>query len=103
MKPHSGEYFSNTSPVNGLVFCRVARSSSQDVELALDAAHNALESWSTTSAVERSNILLRIADRIESNLETLAIVESWDNGKPIRETLAADLPLTIDHFRYFAA
>ncbi|HZG17758.1 MAG TPA: aldehyde dehydrogenase [Candidatus Bathyarchaeia archaeon] len=100
--PVKGEYFENISPVNGAVFCEVPRSTSEDIELALDAAHAAKEAWGTTSVAERSRILLQIADRIEQNLELLAVAETWDNGKPVRETLAADLPLAVDHFRYFA-
>ncbi|WP_336775617.1 aldehyde dehydrogenase [Paenibacillus sp. MMO-58] len=100
--PTQGQYFENVSPVNNAAFCEVARSTSEDIELALDAAHAAKAAWGRTSAAERANILNRIADRIESNLETLAVAETWDNGKPIRECLAADLPLAIDHFRYFA-
>ena len=100
--PTKGEYFSNPSPVNGEPFCEVARSSEADLEKALDAAHDAFVSWGKSSATERSNMLLKIADRIEANLETLAYVETWDNGKSIRETLNADLPLVVDHFRYFA-
>ncbi len=100
--PVKGQYFENVSPVTGKVFCEVARSTAEDVELALDAAHAAAPAWGRTSATERSNILLRIADRMEQNLEALAVAESWENGKPVRETLAADIPLAIDHFRYFA-
>ena len=100
--PVSGHYFENVTPVTGEVFCEVARSTAHDIELALDAAHQAREAWGRTSATERSNILLRIADRMEQHLEELAIIETWDNGKPVRETLAADLPLAVDHFRYFA-
>ncbi len=100
--PVKGRYFENISPVNGRPYVEVARSSAEDIELALDAAHRARPSWSKTSAAERSRILLQIADRMEQNLEKLAVSETWDNGKPIRETLAADLPLAIDHFRYFA-
>ncbi|UQX87572.1 aldehyde dehydrogenase family protein [Jatrophihabitans telluris] len=100
--PAKGEYFENFSPVNGKVFTEVARSTGEDIELALDAAHGAKHSWGRTSAAERANILNKIADRIEQNLEMLAIAESWENGKPVRETLAADLPLAVDHFRYFA-
>ena len=100
--PVKGEYFDNISPVNGKVFTKVPRSSKEDIELALDAAHAAKDAWGKTSPQERSNILLKIADRLEQNLEVLAVAETWDNGKPIRETLAADIPLTIDHFRYFA-
>ena len=84
------------------MFTRAPRSSAEDIELALDAAHKAKEAWGRTSATERSNILLKIADRLEQNLEMLAVAETWDNGKPVRETLAADIPLAIDHFRYFA-
>jgi aldehyde dehydrogenase len=100
--PVDGRYFDNASPVDGKVFCQVARSTAADVELALDAAHAAAPAWGRTSATERANLLNRIADRIEANLERLAVAESWDNGKPVRETLAADLPLAVDHFRYFA-
>jgi aldehyde dehydrogenase len=100
--PVKGQYFENVSPVTGQVFCEVARSTAEDVELALDAAHAAAPAWGRTSITERSNILLAIAARIEANLEMLAVAETWDNGKPVRETLAADLPLAIDHFRYFA-
>ncbi len=100
--PVKGQYFDNLSPVNGKVFCVISRSSTEDIELALDAAHAAKEAWGKTSVTARSNILLKIADRIETNLETLAVAETWDNGKPIRETLAADIPLAADHFRYFA-
>jgi aldehyde dehydrogenase len=102
VKPVEGQYFDNPSPVNGQPYCKVARSGGKDITLALDAAHAARESWANTSVGERSNILLKIADRIEANLEELAIVETWENGKPIRETLGADLPLVVDHFRYFA-
>ncbi len=102
VKPLSGDYFDNTSPVNGQVYCKVARSTGADIDLALDAAHSVREQWAKTSVTERSNILLKIADRIEQNIEELAVVETWDNGKPVRETLAADLPLIVDHFRYFA-
>jgi len=100
--PLKGEYFENTSPVNGQVFCKVPRSTHDDIELAIDAADAAKESWGKTSVTARSNILLKIADRLEQNLELLAIAETWDNGKAIRETLAADVPLAVDHFRYFA-
>jgi aldehyde dehydrogenase len=100
--PVKGQYFENASPVNGQVFCEIARSTAQDIELALDAAHAAAPAWGRTSITERSNILLKIADRIEANLEMLAVAETWDNGKPVRESLAADLPLAVDHFRYFA-
>mgnify|MGYP000303366930 FL=1 len=100
--PLDGEYFENKSPVNGKVFCQVARSKAADIELALDKAHQAKEAWGTTSVTERSNILLKIAQIIEDNKEYLAVAETWDNGKAVRETLAADIPLAADHFRYFA-
>lgn len=100
--PVKGEYFENISPVDGKVFTKVPRSSAEDIELALDAAHKAKAQWNASSPTTRSNILLKIADRLEENLELLAVAETWDNGKPIRETLAADIPLCIDHFRYFA-
>lgn len=102
VEPVDGQYFSVISPVNGKIYTQVPRSNTNDIERALDAAHSASPSWANTSVTERSNCLLKIADRIEANLEMLAIAETWGNGKPIRETLAADLPLTIDHFRYFA-
>jgi aldehyde dehydrogenase len=101
--PVKGKYFENISPVTGEVFCEVARSTAEDVELALDAAHAAKDAWGKTSATERAAILNKIADRIEANLQELAIAETWDNGKPVRESLAADLPLVVDHWRYFAA
>ncbi|MGR0306148.1 acetaldehyde dehydrogenase ExaC [Acinetobacter beijerinckii] len=100
--PVRGEYFDNVSPVDGKVFTKIPRSSVEDVELALDAAHKAKAEWNKSSPTFRSNILLKIADRMEANLEMLAVAETWDNGKPVRETLAADIPLAIDHFRYFA-
>lgn len=100
--PASGVYFDNISPVNGKVFTQAARSGKADIDLAITAAEKAFASWSKTSAAYRSNILLKIADVIEQNLEYLAVVETIDNGKPVRETLAADLPLVVDHFRYFA-
>ncbi|MBA4543296.1 MULTISPECIES: aldehyde dehydrogenase family protein [Thermoactinomyces] len=100
--PLGGEYFDNPSPINGKVFTKVPRSQKEDIDLALEKAHQAKEKWGNTSVAERSNILLKIADRLEENLEKLALSETWDNGKPIRETLNADLPLAIDHFRYFA-
>ena len=100
--PVQGEYFDNISPVDGKVICQVARSTAADIELALDAAHAARAAWGRTSVTERANMLLRIADMMEANLEMLAVVETYDNGKPVRETLAADMPLAIDHFRYFA-
>ncbi len=100
--PAKGEYFDNISPVNGQPFCQAARSTKEDIEMALDAAHAAFDGWSKTPAATRSNLLLKIADIMEANLEYLATVETVDNGKAIRETMAADLPLSIDHFRYFA-
>ncbi|HEX7658524.1 MAG TPA: aldehyde dehydrogenase family protein [Pseudonocardiaceae bacterium] len=102
VKPVEGRYFENPSPVNGKVFTEVARSSAADIDLALDAAHAAAPAWGKTTVAERANILNRIADRLEQNLESLAVAETWDNGKPVRETLAADLPLAVDHFRYYA-
>ncbi len=100
--PDNGLYFEDPSPVNGKVFCEVARGTAADVEKALDAAHAAKDAWGRTSVAERSKVLLDIADVIEANLEELAVVECWENGKAVRETLAADLPLAVDHFRYFA-
>ncbi|MGB8711888.1 MAG: aldehyde dehydrogenase family protein [Onishia taeanensis] len=100
--PIKGQYFDNVSPVNGEVFCQIPRSTAEDIDLALDAAHRAAPAWGRTSAAERGNILLKIADRIEQNIEALAVAETWDNGKAVRETLNADLPLAVDHFRYFA-
>ena len=100
--PVNGVYFENRSPVDGGVYCEVARSSDADLEMALDAAHGAAANWGQTAAAERSNLLLQIAQRMEDKLETLAYVDSWDNGKAIRETLNADIPLAVDHFRYFA-
>jgi len=101
-EPISGKYFENTSPVNGRVLCEIARSDAKDIEAALDAAHAAKDAWGRTSAAERSLLLYRVAQVMEDNLETLALAETWDNGKPIRESTAADLPLAVDHFRYFA-
>ena len=100
--PVRGQYFDNPSPVTGKTVCSVARGTAEDIELALDAAHKAKDAWGRMSATERSRILLKIADRMEERLSLLALVETIDNGKPIRETTAADLPLAIDHFRYFA-
>ncbi|KIL50550.1 aldehyde dehydrogenase [Jeotgalibacillus alimentarius] len=100
--PVKGQYFENPSPVDGKVFCQVARSTEEDIEKALDAAHSAKDAWGKTSVTERSVILNKIADRMEENLEMLAVAETWENGKAVRETLNADLPLAIDHFRYFA-
>ncbi|ODR99991.1 aldehyde dehydrogenase [Methyloceanibacter methanicus] len=101
--PVDGRYFDNLSPVTGKSVCEIARSQAADVELALDAAHNAREAWGKTAPAERAKLLNQIADRMEENLQLLAAVETIDNGKPIRETTAADIPLAIDHFRYFAA
>lgn len=100
--PVDGEYFDNSSPIDGKVFCQIARSKEADVEAALDAAHAAKVAWGKTSVTERSNMLLKLADGIEANLEAIAIAESYENGKPVRETLAADIPIAIDHLRYFA-
>lgn len=100
--PVKGEYFENITPVTGQAFCEVARSTADDIELALDAAHAAAASWNKTSPAERALVLNKIADRMEQNLEMLAVAETWDNGKAIREPLNADVPLAIDHFRYFA-
>ncbi|MBU5423779.1 aldehyde dehydrogenase family protein [Cellulomonas hominis] len=100
--PASGRYFENPSPVTGRTFTEVARGDADDIERALDAAHGAARSWGRTTSTERAVILNKIADRIEQNLEMLAVAETWENGKPVRETLAADLPLAVDHFRYFA-
>jgi aldehyde dehydrogenase len=100
--PVNGQYMDNISPVNGQVFCQVPRSDEADINLALDAAHKAAPAWGATSATERANIMLKIADRIDANLEMLAVAETWDNGKGVRETLAADIPLSSDHLRYFA-
>ncbi len=100
--PVDGQYFTNLTPITGKPLCEVARSQAADVELALDAAHKAKDAWGRTSPTERSNILLKIADRMEERLEVIALAETLDNGKPIRETRAADVPLAIDHFRYYA-
>ena len=102
VEPVKGMYFENISPVNGKPFCEIPRSTAEDIEKALDAAHAAKAAWGATSPAQRANILNKIADRMEANLEMLAVAETWENGKPVRETLAADLPLAIDHFRYFA-
>ncbi len=101
--PISGKYTENLSPVTGRPFTEVPLSTPEDIELALDAAHAAKEAWGETSTTERSRVLNRIADVMEENLEMLAVAESWENGKPVRETLAADIPLAVDHFRYFAS
>jgi aldehyde dehydrogenase len=103
VEPVAGRYFENTSPVTGKVICEVARSDKDDIERALDAAHAAKDAWGKTAPAERARVLNAIADRMEANLDTLALAETWDNGKPIRETTAADIPLAIDHFRYFAS
>ncbi|WP_106496614.1 acetaldehyde dehydrogenase ExaC [Lentibacillus sp. Marseille-P4043] len=100
--PASGKYFENVSPVTGKVFCEIARSNKEDVEAAVEAAYAAKDAWGKTSVAERANILNKIADRIEENMEMLAVAETWDNGKAVREPLAADLPLAADHYRYFA-
>ncbi|WP_128894820.1 aldehyde dehydrogenase [Longirhabdus pacifica] len=100
--PVNGEYFENITPITGQTYCQAARSTAQDIELALDAAHEAKHSWGKTSAAQRSWILHKIADRMSNNMEMLALAESWENGKPIREALAGDIPLAIDHFHYFA-
>lgn len=100
--PVKGMYFENVTPVTGKVFCEVARSTAEDIEVALDAAHAAAPAWGKTSPAERAVILNKIADRIEENLEMMAVAETWDNGKAIRECINADLPLAVDHFRYFA-
>ncbi len=101
-KPVDGKYFKNPSPIDGEVFCEIPRSNEKDIDLAVNAAWKAAATWTKTSAAERSTILNHIADRLEANLEKLAAVETWENGKAIRETLNADIPLAIDHFRYFA-
>jgi len=100
--PTAGRYFENPTPITGQTFCEVARSDESDIEKALDAAHAAAPGWGKTPAAERAVVLNKVADRIEENLESIALAESWDNGKPIRETLNADIPLAVDHFRYFA-
>jgi aldehyde dehydrogenase len=100
--PVNGRYFDNITPINGRKICEIPRSDEADIEAALDAAHAAREAWGRTSTTHRSLVLNKIADRMEENLQRLATAETWDNGKPIRETMAADLPLAIDHFRYFA-
>ncbi len=101
--PVKGEYFEDVTPVTGKPFCEIPRSSAEDIDKALDAAHGARAAWGKTAPAERAGILNKIADRMEQSLEVLAVAETWDNGKPVRETLAADLPLAIDHFRYFAS
>ncbi|WP_447888304.1 acetaldehyde dehydrogenase ExaC [Serratia fonticola] len=101
--PVQGEYYTNLTPITGQTLCEVASSSFQDIELALDAAHDAKGAWGKMSVQARANLLNRVADRMEQNIDLLAAAETWDNGKPIRETANADVPLAIDHFRYFAA
>jgi aldehyde dehydrogenase len=101
--PASGQYFENVTPVTGQVLCEIPRSNAADIDRALDAAHAAKAAWGKTAPAERARLLDKIASRIEENLEMLATIETWDNGKPIRETMAADIPLAVDHFRYFAA
>src|SRR5277367_6277428 len=100
--PLSGTYFENVTPITGQTLCEIPRSNAADIDRALDAAHAAKVAWGKTSTTERGRMLEKIAQRIEDNLEMLATVETWDNGKPIRETMAADMPLAADHFRYFA-
>lgn len=102
VEPVKGQWFENITPVTGQPFTEIARGTAEDIDAALDAAHAAADKWGRTPAAERANILNKIADRIEQNLTMLAVAESWENGKPVRETLAADLPLAVDHFRYFA-
>ncbi|MCA9572517.1 MAG: aldehyde dehydrogenase family protein, partial [Myxococcales bacterium] len=101
--PARGQYFDAITPVTGKAFAEAPRSTAEDVELALDAAHKAFATWKHTSVTERAKVLHQIADVMEKNLELLAVAETWDNGKAVRETLAADIPLCIDHFRYFAS
>ncbi|WP_340539258.1 acetaldehyde dehydrogenase ExaC [Nocardioides sp. GXZ039] len=101
--PVKGQYFENISPVNGKPFTEIARGTAEDIDAAIDAAHAAADKWGATSATDRANILLKIADAMEQHLTELAVAETWDNGKAVRETLAADLPLAVDHFRYFAS
>ncbi len=103
VEPKNGKYFDNITPITGHPFCEIPRSDKDDVEAALDAAHAAKDAWGKTSVAERARILNLIADRMEQNLEVIAHAETWDNGKPIRETINADVPLAIDHFRYFAS
>jgi aldehyde dehydrogenase len=100
--PNAGKYFDNVSPITGQLVCEIARSDASGIEAALDAAHAAKGAWGRTDAAERAQILNKIADCMEQNLEKLATAETWDNGKPVGETMVADMPLAIDHFRYFA-
>lgn len=102
VEPIKGQYFENISPVNGKPFTEVGRGTVEDIDRAVDVAWRAFEGWKRTTPAERANILNKIADRIEQNLEKIAVAETWENGKPVRETLAADIPLAVDHFRYFA-
>jgi aldehyde dehydrogenase len=102
-KPVKGNYFEDISPVNGKPFCEIARGTAEDIEAALDAAHKAAPAWGKTSTTERAAVLNKIADIIDANVEMLAVAETWDNGKPVRETINADIPLAADHFRYFAS
>lgn len=102
VEPVKGQYFENISPVTGKPFCEVGRGTVEDIDRAVDVAWKAFESWKRTTPAERAVILNKIADRIEENLEKIAVAETWENGKPVRETLAADIPLAVDHFRYFA-
>ncbi|MEQ8494282.1 MAG: aldehyde dehydrogenase family protein, partial [Gammaproteobacteria bacterium] len=101
--PAKGKYFENLTPITAETVCEVARSTAEDIEKALDAAHAARDAWGRTSAAERAALLLKAADRLEQNLEYIATVDTTDNGKPIRETMAADIPLAVDHLRYFAS
>ncbi|MDQ0009545.1 aldehyde dehydrogenase [Luteibacter jiangsuensis] len=102
VEPRSGRYFDNITPITGKAFCEIPRSDAADIDAALDAAHAAKDGWGRTPVAERARVLNLIADRMEQNIDLLAHAETWDNGKPIRETMAADVPLAIDHFRYFA-
>ncbi|MEE8309018.1 MAG: aldehyde dehydrogenase family protein, partial [Hyphomicrobium sp.] len=101
--PAQGRYFENLTPISGEVLCEIARSTAEDIETALDAAHVAAATWGKTSPADRAAVLHKIAGRMEAHLAELATVETIDNGKPVRETTAADLPLAVDHFRYFAS
>ncbi|MFA6141340.1 MAG: aldehyde dehydrogenase, partial [Hyphomicrobium sp.] len=101
--PTKGQYFENRTPISGELVCEIARSTSEDIDKALDAAHAAADAWGKTAPAARAAVLFKIADRLEANLPAMATVETIDNGKPIRETMAADLPLAVDHFRYFAS
>jgi aldehyde dehydrogenase len=101
--PTKGQYFENRTPISGELVCEIARSTAEDIDKALDAAHAAADAWGKTAPAARAAVLFKIADRLEANLPAMATVETIDNGKPIRETMAADLPLAVDHFRYFAS